>query len=69
MKIKDIREQSVESLAESRRSLKQEMLNLRIQQRSGQLENPSRLRSLRRNVARIETVLKELAHARGVTTR
>jgi large subunit ribosomal protein L29 len=41
MKIKDIREQSVESLAESRRSLKQEMLNLRIQQRSGQLENPS----------------------------
>jgi large subunit ribosomal protein L29 len=69
MKIKDIREQSVESLAESRRSLKQEMLNLRIQQRSGQLENPSRLRALRRNVARIETVLKELVHARGAAAR
>ena len=69
MKIKDIREQSVESLAESRRSLKQEMLNLRIQQRSGQLENPARLRTLRRNVARIETVLKELVHARGTAAR
>lgn len=69
MKIKDIREQSVESLADSRRSLKQEMLNLRIQQRSGQLENPSRLRTLRRNVARIETVLKELVHARGSAAR
>ena len=65
MKIKDIREQSVESLAESRRSLKQEMLNLRIQQRSGQLENPARLR----NVARIETVLKELVHARAAAAR
>ncbi|MEN9282607.1 MAG: hypothetical protein RLZZ179_100 [Verrucomicrobiota bacterium] len=69
MKIKDIREQSVESLAESRRSLKQEMLNLRIQQRSGQLENPARLRTLRRNVARIETVLKELVHARTAAAR
>ncbi len=69
MKIKDIREQSVESLAESRRSLKQEMLNLRIQQRSGQLENPARLRTLRRNVARIETVLKELVHARAAAAR
>jgi len=69
MKIKDIREQSVESLAESRRSLKQEMLNLRIQQRSGQLENPARLRTLRRNVARIETILKELAHARVAAAR
>lgn len=69
MKIKDIREQSVESLAESRRSLKQEMLNLRIQQRSGQLENPARLRTLRRNVARIETVLKELVQARAAAAR
>lgn len=69
MKIKDIREQSVESLAESRRSLKQEMLNLRIQQRSGQLENPARLRTLRRNVARIETVLKDLVHARAAAAR
>jgi large subunit ribosomal protein L29 len=33
------------------------MLNLRIQQQSGQLENPSRIKILRRDVARIETIL------------
>ena len=69
MKIKDLREQSVENLVDTRRSLKQEMLNLRIQQRSGQLENPARLRSLRRTVARIETVLNELVHARTAAAK
>lgn len=65
MKIKDIRVKSVEQLATSRREIKQEMLNLRIQQRSGQLENPARLRTLRRDVARIETVINELAAAKA----
>ncbi len=61
MKIKDIREKSVEDLADARRSMKQEMFNLRIQQKSGQIENPARLRVLRRSIARIETILTELA--------
>ena len=39
--------------------MRHEMLNLRIQQQSGQLENPSRIKSLRRDVARIETILTE----------
>ena len=65
MKIKDIRVKSVDDLALSRREIKQEMLNLRIQQRSGQLENPARLRTLRRDVARIETVINELAAAKA----
>lgn len=59
MKIKEVREKSVADLPKVRSELKQEMLNLRMQQRSGQLENPSRLRILRRGVARIETVLTE----------
>jgi large subunit ribosomal protein L29 len=42
------------------RDLRQEMFNLRLQQASGQLEKPSRLRVLRKNVARIETRLSEL---------
>jgi large subunit ribosomal protein L29 len=40
-----------------RRDLRQERLHLRLQQQSGQLEQPSRLRLLRRDVARIETIL------------
>ena len=69
MKLKDLREQSVENLVDNRRSLKQELLNLRIQQRSGQLENPARIRAIRRTVARIETLMKELAHARTAAAK
>jgi len=60
MKIKEIRDKSVDDLADARRSMKQEIFNLRIQQKSGQIENPARLRVLRRSIARIETVLTEL---------
>ena len=69
MKLKDLREQSVENLVDNRRSLKQELLNLRIQQRSGQLENPSRIRAIRRTVARLDTLMKELAHARAAAAK
>lgn len=69
MKIKDIRAKSVEDLADSRRSMKQEMLNLRIQQKSGQLENPARIHVLRRSVARIETVINELAAKKAAAAK
>ena len=48
---------STDELLTKRRDLRQESLHLRLQQQSGQLEQPSRLRLLRRDVARIETVL------------
>jgi large subunit ribosomal protein L29 len=57
MKIKEIIEMSTDELLTKRRDLRQESLHLRLQQQSGQLEQPSRLRLLRRAVARIETVL------------
>jgi len=57
MKIKELRELSIDELGAKRRELRHEMLNLRIQQQSGQLENPSRIKTLRRDVARIETIL------------
>ena len=60
---KELRENSVDELAAKRRELKEEALNLRVQKESGQLENPSRLRELRREVARIETLLSEKRHA------
>ena len=57
MKIKELIEMSTDELLTKRRDLHQETLHLRLQQQSGQLEQPSRLRLLRRDAARIETVL------------
>jgi large subunit ribosomal protein L29 len=59
MKMKEIIELSSDELLTKRRDLRQERLHLRLQQQSGQLEQPSRLRLLRRDIARIET---ELSH-------
>ena len=69
MKIKEVREKSVEDLADARRSMKQETFNLRIQQKSGQLENPARIKVLRRSIARIETVLTEFARKKAAAAK
>jgi large subunit ribosomal protein L29 len=61
MKMKEIIEMSTDELLTKRRDLRQEGLHLRLQQQSGQLEQPSRLRLLRRDVARIQTVLTQRA--------
>ena len=63
MKIKELREMSVEELGARKRELRTEMLNLRVQQQIGQLENPARLRTLRREVARIETLITQRTSA------
>jgi large subunit ribosomal protein L29 len=62
MKIKEIVEMSTDELLTKRRDLRQERLHLRLQQQSGQLEQPSRLRLIRRDVARIETILTHRAN-------
>jgi large subunit ribosomal protein L29 len=59
MKMKEISELSTDELLTKRRDLRQERLHLRLQQQSGQLEQPSRLRLLRRDIARIETELSQ----------
>jgi large subunit ribosomal protein L29 len=59
MKFKEISEMSSDELQTKKRDLRQESLHLRLQQQSGQLEQPSRLRLLRRDVARVETVLTQ----------
>jgi large subunit ribosomal protein L29 len=59
MKFKEISEMSSDELMTKKRDLRQESLHLRLQQQSGQLEQPSRLRLLRRDVARVETVLTQ----------
>jgi large subunit ribosomal protein L29 len=59
-KINDIRELSVQELSSSLTELKQEALKLRLQQATGQLENTARIKAIRREVARVNTVLTEL---------
>ena len=61
MKMKELSELTVDELLTKRRDQRQESLHLRLQQQSGQLEQPSRLRLLRRDLARIETELTQRA--------
>jgi large subunit ribosomal protein L29 len=59
-KRKEIQEKTLEELHADGRNLRQEVFNLRLQQASAQLEKPSRLRNLRRDIARIETRISTL---------
>jgi large subunit ribosomal protein L29 len=68
MKIKDIRELSVTELGARKRELSEQIFHLRIQQQSGQLEKPSQLRTLRREVARLETVLTQKTRTTAAAT-
>jgi large subunit ribosomal protein L29 len=60
MKMSELKDLTATELAAKGRDLRQEMFNLRLQQASGQLEKPARLRNLRRDVARIETQISTL---------
>jgi len=59
MKIEDIRKLSTEELQNKIKENKEELFNLRFQQATGNLEKPSRLRELRREVARMKTIIRE----------
>lgn len=69
MKIKEIQELSQSELVTRKRELKNEVFHLRLQQQSGQLERPSQLRLLRREVARVETVLTQKYSAATVPAK
>ena len=57
--IKAIRDRDAASLKAEIASLKKEQFNLRFQQATGQLEKSSRIREVRRAIARVQTVLRE----------
>ena len=59
MKLNEIRELSTDELNEKVYELKQELLSLRFQQATGQLENGKKITEARKTIARIYTVLKE----------
>lgn len=61
MKIKELRELSDKELQKRKRELGEESFHLRLAHSGGQLENTSKLRSLRKELARIETLVGERA--------
>ena len=63
MKATQIRELTSEELQQKYDETSQELFNLRMQKSTGQIENPSRLRLLRREIARIRTVMNEKVRA------
>ena len=58
MKIEDVRAKNNDELQTELMVLKKEQFNLRFQRATGQLENTARVRSIRRDIARIKTTLK-----------
>jgi large subunit ribosomal protein L29 len=61
MKIDEIRNLTPAELGARKRELKNEIFHLRLQQQSGQLENPSLIKQLRREIARVETIVTQKA--------
>jgi large subunit ribosomal protein L29 len=61
MKAKDLRLLSDGELIEKERQLQEELFNLRFQHATGQLENVIRVPQVRRDIARVKTILKEKA--------
>ena len=59
MKVKEIRALSAAEMDEKVAGLKEELFNLRFQLATGQLENPARIREVKKTIARIKTVQRE----------
>ena len=60
MKASEFKEMTLVELVAKSRDLRQELFNLRLQKASAQLEKPARLRTLRRDIARVETQISAL---------
>ena len=61
--VDDLRTKSVQELNEELVAAKKELFNLRFQNATNQLDNTSRIKEVRKNIARIQTVIAEKANA------
>ncbi|RZB36436.1 MAG: large subunit ribosomal protein L29 [Desulfobacteraceae bacterium Eth-SRB2] len=59
MKASKIRELSLEEKVRKADDLKEELFNLRFQHEIGQLENPQKMKQIKREIARVKTIIKE----------
>lgn len=60
MKFSEVKDLTVTELAAKSRDLRQELFNLHLQKASAQLEKPARLKTLRRDIAKVETRISQL---------
>lgn len=67
MKASQFREQSNDELTRVLRDLEQQLFKLRFQKSTGQIENPIKIREVRRDIARVRTVMNERAGERRAT--
>jgi large subunit ribosomal protein L29 len=63
MKVSEIRELSIDVLRDREKELDDQVFRLRIQKSMGQLEAPAKVRELRRDLARVKTILREKEQA------
>lgn len=59
MKISELRDLSVDELQKKEHDLRKELFNLRFQQATGEIENPMRIRAIRKNIAKALTLITE----------
>ena len=59
MKVNEIKDLTTEEITKKEEELKEELFNLRFQQATGNLEKPSRIREIRKTIARLKTILRE----------
>lgn len=59
MKVKEIRDMSDAELQKKIGELKEELFNLRFQMATGQLENHTRIRDVKKSIARVKTIIRE----------
>ena len=60
MKVSEIRELSLEEMQTKVNDLREEMFNLRFQHGTGQLENTTKLKQTKKDIARLKTIIKEV---------
>jgi large subunit ribosomal protein L29 len=65
MKARELREMGLEELRAKERELVEELFHLRLRRATSQLPNPMKVRSTRRDLARVKTVLRERTHGGG----
>lgn len=59
MKVNEIRDMSADEQTQKLKSLKEELFNLRFQHATGQLENPMRIREVKKSIAQVKTIQRE----------
>ncbi len=59
MKVSELKELAAEELQKKEQDLRKELFNLRFQQATGEIENPMRIRAIRKNIARVLTQITE----------